>query len=473
MINKTIHLTIILILLSIQSLFAQIGTEELAYKHLKAGDYKAALPIFTDLKELYPDDATITYHWAVCMIENGKYQEEVLKTLTQGSETESDDLLNYYIAVAYHANNEFANALEYYEKFDQQTKNKVKKSLNFNSKREACENYENIFVEAEEVTLGEREMITTDQLLDQKTSERIQGNEIIEEKQAENTTGVAPVAAVSAPIAIKKQPEVQYSAALDQVKVVEVPQALSDTLIDANITSNVQFKHVSQFKSSEAQSEFAKAWLLDAEILKKNQQADNFRQKYRDTNDADKRSEIANQVFIIEESVLRKQKESKTLYLSAITTEAELWKSATNETINELNAANKAFIEQYAPQQIVEVVGELEIVDEQLIPITETESTEPTGPVLRYKVQIGAYSKGLPGYIETLFGKISTFRTIENYTDDKGIVVYTVGNLENLSDAKALQKQIRTEGVDGAFVVPYEDGKRVTMSRAREIEKLK
>jgi hypothetical protein len=44
-----------------------------------------------------------------------------------------------------------------------------------------------------------------------------------------------------------------------------------------------------------------------------------------------------------------------------------------------------------------------------------------------------------------LYKKLSLIRKIDNYTDEKGVVVYTTGSLTNLDDAVKLQKQVRQE----------------------------
>ena len=90
---------------------------------------------------------------------------------------------------------------------------------------------------------------------------------------------------------------------------------------------------------------------------------------------------------------------------------------------------------------------------------------------LIYKIQIGAFSRGLPDYIKRLYKKLGLIRKIETYTDEKGIVVYTTGNLANLEDALKMQNQVRQEGAEDAFVVPYFQGKRITLEQAKELEK--
>ena len=90
---------------------------------------------------------------------------------------------------------------------------------------------------------------------------------------------------------------------------------------------------------------------------------------------------------------------------------------------------------------------------------------------LIYRIQIGAYSRGLPAYMDRLYKKLSVIRKIENYTDDQGIVVYTTGRLTNFEDAIKMQKQVRREGIKDAFVVAYLNGKRISIKEAKELIK--
>ncbi|MBN2805296.1 MAG: SPOR domain-containing protein, partial [Prolixibacteraceae bacterium] len=112
--------------------------------------------------------------------------------------------------------------------------------------------------------------------------------------------------------------------------------------------------------------------------------------------------------------------------------------------------------------------------------VNDTIFTEaPTEPVdkidenashIIYKIQIGAYSKDLPQYIEKLHRKLSILRKIDQHTDERGVTVYTIGEVANLGDALSLQEQIRTEGVKDAFVVAYNNGKRITLKEAKALK---
>jgi hypothetical protein len=60
-------------------------------------------------------------------------------------------------------------------------------------------------------------------------------------------------------------------------------------------------------------------------------------------------------------------------------------------------------------------------------------------------------------------------RRIDEYTDAKGVTVYTVGELKSYEDALQMQSQVRMEGVKDAVVAAYLNGKRIPVNEARKI----
>ena len=103
----------------------------------------------------------------------------------------------------------------------------------------------------------------------------------------------------------------------------------------------------------------------------------------------------------------------------------------------------------------------------------KAKSAEPTNKDLSYKIQIGAYSRGLPTSVKRLFDKLSLIRKIDNYTDDRGVVVYTTGNLVNLEDAMTMLKQVEQESVKDAIITAYFKGKRIPLTEAKALEGIK
>lgn len=91
--------------------------------------------------------------------------------------------------------------------------------------------------------------------------------------------------------------------------------------------------------------------------------------------------------------------------------------------------------------------------------------SRPTGqviPGLIYKVQIGAFrNKDLTKY----------FNNSENFggeVDQDGTKKYSIGQFSEYWEADAFKKYMREMGVKDAWIVPYFNGKRVSMKDARE-----
>jgi hypothetical protein len=62
------------------------------------------------------------------------------------------------------------------------------------------------------------------------------------------------------------------------------------------------------------------------------------------------------------------------------------------------------------------------------------------------------------------------FKDLKNVWEykDKGIYKYTVGNHLDLKSASALQSEVRRKGFNGAFVVAFKNGKRITVRDAKK-----
>lgn len=109
-----------------------------------------------------------------------------------------------------------------------------------------------------------------------------------------------------------------------------------------------------------------------------------------------------------------------------------------------------------------------------VLPDSLVENLTPEEPVaastgITYRIQIGAYSRTPPDWVQRLFKKLSVIRRIDQYTDDNGVTVYTVGELKSYQDALQMQSQVRTEGVSDAFIAAYKDGERIPLKQARQI----
>ena len=203
--------------------------------------------------------------------------------------------------------------------------------------------------------------------------------------------------------------------------------------------------------------------------------ANELRDKYILSSSRDEKDLIGQDILTLESESYRLKREMTQFFLQAKNYEEEYWQNAEPSEIadfqNELERTAKIMEGQVVQINDYQTDSATYINPDVLLGNTDrmvpTEQKSENNVV--YKVQIGAYSRGLPTYVKRLFDKLSLIRTIENYTDEKGIVVYTTGNLSNYDDAVEMMNQVRQEGVEDAYVVPYFKGKRITLKQANEL----
>jgi hypothetical protein len=200
-----------------------------------------------------------------------------------------------------------------------------------------------------------------------------------------------------------------------------------------------------------------------------------LRSLYDQSNLTSAKEEIASKLLQLEPHSLQLKSDADELFTKAREAEVLYWNSAGNEILEELlqSEPETPVVETVAPEiePEIEPSGDDAVFEEDSTEI-EIENVpmevEPVSKVI-YKVQIGAYSKGLPDYIDRLYKRLSVLRRIDKYTNERGVVVYTVGELSRFDDAVKLQNQIRQEGVSDAFVVAFLNGKRITLNEAQKL----
>jgi cell division protein FtsN len=99
-----------------------------------------------------------------------------------------------------------------------------------------------------------------------------------------------------------------------------------------------------------------------------------------------------------------------------------------------------------------------------------TNNTMPVEDGIVFRVQIGAFRDEVPLEIANKFLKI-TKKGIKNYKDDNGLTIYSVGSYRNYEDAAAAKAEVIAEGINDAFIVAYQNGKKISMDEAKELMK--
>jgi tetratricopeptide (TPR) repeat protein len=431
---------ITIVLLGTAFLRPVFGSQEVARELFKAGKYAEALPLFEQLHQWYPNDETIQYELAVCLTETGQLGARPKKLLLQLS---SDAFLpdrSLYLAKNFHAENEFETALTYYERYEAEANSKSRKKSGSDALKEACIQNKNPFVVLPAVQAESKDTI-----------------DLQESEPAQTQT--------------------------DQQSYYDDPiiQLLNqqDSLVDIVVSPGIQYRSIHQFRTNNGRVAYIEGANLKVVLNRRIGETALLREAYLTAPDAESKQNIATTVTENEVQLIQLKATSDALMMQAIENEAAYWQQASDEERAILKAENESLEQMLAAD--IEMIEVTPYIPSENVPddVNDTIDVEPSPvPVANieevsnriiYKVQIGAYNKDLPQYIEKLHRKLSVLRKIDQHTDENGVTVYTIGEVVNIKDALSLQEQIRTEGVKDAFVVVYNNGKRITLREAKAL----
>lgn len=89
---------------------------------------------------------------------------------------------------------------------------------------------------------------------------------------------------------------------------------------------------------------------------------------------------------------------------------------------------------------------------------------------ITFRVQVGAYREKVPISEANRLLKLSS-RGIKTFRDDAGLIIYTVGDFLEYESANALKNIVIGEGIQGAFVIGMQNGRKITAAEALELIK--
>ncbi|MFV0593046.1 MAG: hypothetical protein ACK5M7_16850 [Draconibacterium sp.] len=413
-------------------------------------NYTEAESLLKSLIDEKPDNLMINYYYGACRTENGHYGNEEIKYLLKGSMGESPLKTDYYLAVQYHALQQWDNALKYYLKY-QKTANKAEQEiLGLTEKIQQCKEQTSLFV--------------------------VENND------------VAPIPLTRIDTAENKPDTVNYMVETDSVTtdtiVTEVfantsnstPTVKSEAVpINFDINSKMTYVDTSNFQTPDGLHSYVKWKELKHNLDLLTQNLDDWRQKYAAAKTTSLKTELGQKIVEAEGNLFALQKDTRESLQAAQKLETEFWNSRPEQEQLDFIAHLQELASSGNQQKpaVAEIIDTALIVPSEAYANTvqpEPQQTDEQTDELVYKIQIGAYSRGLPPYVKKQFDKLAFIRKIDQYTDEKGVVVYTTGNLTNYEDAQKMQTQVRREGIEDAFVVPYFNGKRITLSEAKKME---
>ena len=415
--------------------------------------YVEAEPLFKELINEKPESLGLYYYYGACRTENKNYSEYDLIQLLNANPREAPLKINYYLGIQYQAQENWDQALKHFNKFRMDSTPEEQEKLGIAAKIQDCYNHENPYKKlVKQVTESSPAEVQDESLQ--------AGNTNID------TTYLGPDSANYAP-----KDFLQEETQSGPIK--------TGTPIEFIVNSRITYYNTNHFQTEEGRILFNESQVKQQHLDSILNKTDELRAEYLSANNSDKIA-LGKKIVTLETESYPLKEEITRLLLQAQNKEIEYWDSISNDEIERfaerIENENEKENQLPEPAETVEkaVAPDTALINPEIFLSEENHEILLEEPMqkeeLVYRIQIGAYSKGLPSYVEKLYKKLSVIRKIDNYTDENGIVVYTTGRLTNLEDAKKLQEQVRQEGVEDAFIVPYFNGKRITLEEAKKIK---
>ena len=398
-----------------------VGKETLGIEYFNQGNFEKALPIFAKLAQSYPDNAMYNYYYGVSLIKNNLFETAAKEALLNSVVDKTPSNANFYLANYFHALQEWQEAMDFYDRYEKVGSKQEKKALRFDYYVELCKKESNPFT------------------LKKSTDPTLFGDSTL-----------------------KPPPKIDE-------KNFPVPEALKNSRFNFQVTEFLAYHTIDDFRSEASIILFTKAWMCTGRNDSILALTDSLRKAHEKIARVDTRLGIVQQIVDCEQKSYQLMKDREKFLEQSRAKETAFWEregktaamahsAAIQERENLLikskkseEAASEAFAMAEAKRDTI--AAAVSTTEETIAKPEEKNDTEN----LVYKVRIGAFKNGvLTPTFKTAYTKISKLRKVDKYTDEKKLVVYTVGNFTNPADAAKMKEQLIREGMKGAIVVTYD-----------------
>lgn len=256
-------------------------------------------------------------------------------------------------------------------------------------------------------------------------------------------------------------------------KEFTIPDSLFRKMIHFQVNSEISYLIFNHFVKNESKEMFYQAWLKENELRKVSMQTDSLRKVYS-ISPVDKKDETAVLILKNEEHSMALNHEISTLSLSARDIEDQYWKNCPASEIVKFQEKINSFRDSISKNKLLEETEKASkiMIDSMFISIgtsQEKQTNTVSVPAIVYKIQIGSFKGKIPESSNAMIKKLSSLRKVENYTDEKGLKVYTTGNLKTFQEAVTLQSQVKQEGVKNPTIIAFQKGKKITVDEAKKL----
>jgi len=254
-----------------------------------------------------------------------------------------------------------------------------------------------------------------------------------------------------------------------------LPDSLENKMIHFQINSEISYLIFNHFVKNESKEKFYEAWLKEIELRKVSMQTDSLRKVYS-ISSIDKKDEIAVLILKNEELSMALNQEISTLNQTARDNEGQYWKNCPASEIAKFQEKINSFKDSISKSKIKEETEKASKIMIDTMFVSQETSQEKQAKAesttaIVYKIQIGAFKAKIPESSNAMIKKLSVLRKVENYTDEKGVKIYTTGNLKTYQEAVTMQTQVKQEGVKNPTIIAFQKGKKITVEEAKKINK--
>jgi tetratricopeptide (TPR) repeat protein len=409
------------------------GNESLALEYFKQGKYEKALPLFAQLFKNSPDNPKYNYYYGITLLKNNYFETAAKEALLNALVDNAPSNVNFYLGNYFHALGNWGEAMDFYARY--KGSSQERKELEFDRYVALCRSKINPFT-------------------------------------------VNPDKDKSIFIDTMKTPAPQP----DQ-KNFPIPEALRSEWFNFQVNSQLTYHKIDDFKSEAAKILFTKAWLASGRNDSVVTSTDALRRVYDATVDVTTRIALVRRIVEAEQESYQLLRDRDKYLEQARVKESTYWENAGANAMNEFVKENsnrerahdslinaEKINEQKKEEEAAAIAAaaaaeKMAATSAQEAPV-EKKNPEPaiTAGVI-FKVQIGSFLNGkvTPAF-KTLYNKLLKLHKIDDYTDAKKYKIYTIGNFTKYDDATTLKNQLVLEGVKGAFVVAYKDGKKIPVT---------
>jgi tetratricopeptide (TPR) repeat protein len=408
----------------------QGADENVAIEYFKEKKFEKALPLFAILINQSPDNAMYNYYYGVTLLKNNKFETATKEALLNAVVDKTPSNANFYLGNYFHGLGNWSEALDFYKRF-KGTKQE-REGLEYDKYVNLCQKHINPF----KVDKGDTKQIFTDTIK------------------------------VPAP-----QPD---------EKIFPIPDSLKTAWFNFQINDQLTYHSITDFRSEAARILFAKAWIATGKNDSIVINTDILRKTHEESNDVSTRLALVQRIVDAEQQSYQLLRDREKYFEQARVKETRYWEKISGDTLASF-IAEIAQKEQVRNNRLVAEIKKIEVEpaevvstltdtiaalkDKEVILAPEAKIKPSQNEVIIFKVQIGSFLNGkLTPAFKAKYDKLSKFRKIDKYRDQKNYEIYTIGNFTVYKDATMLKNQLIMEGLKGAFLAAFKNGERVPVS---------